>query len=217
LSASGEWINQGGFFNLVDGTKFEARTKAHEYIETWPTDTAVWTQPLSPAGPAPEPGGTPHACAQNSDAPDRVILIGYTDPNETAYHSEAAWEGALDKDIAAIQMHYPSAKSIELITMVRGPLMQGGMTYPGGFNCDPALMEDIYQPYTDQAMANEATKNPGLVVAGPKFYVGDCSWFTTNGAGRGPHFVPNGMPATEAQKIADYYQSGICMSPWCVK
>jgi hypothetical protein len=102
--------------------------------------------------------------------------------------------------------------------MVRGPMMNGGMTYPGGYNCDPPLQEDIVQPYVDQAIMAEATKHRGLVVAGPKFYVGDCTWWASTreaGTGRGPHFIPGGMPALEAQKIADYYQSQTCVSPWC--
>jgi hypothetical protein len=100
--------------------------------------------------------------------------------------------------------------------MVRGPLIQAGTTYPGGYNCDLDLEEDIVAPYVDEAIAAEATNHPGLVFAGPKFYVGDCSWWTPNGTGRGPHFVPDGQPALEAQKIADYYHAGTCSSPWCV-
>ena len=216
VSASGEWIDQGGFFDLVDGTRFEARTKAHEFIETWPGDTMVWTQPFNPGGPAPQPGGTPHACAEHASAPDRVLLVAYTDPHNTTYQSQMGWETALEQDVAAIRTRYPSTGRIELLTMVRGPLLHGGMTYPGGYNCDPALEEDIVAPYVDQAIAAEATKHPGVVFAGPRFYVGDCSWWTPNGAGRGPHFVPDGQPALEAQKIADYYDSGTCASPWCM-
>jgi len=219
VSASGEWVDQGGLFNLLDGARFEARTKSHEFVERWAGDTEVWTQPLNPAGAAPQPGGTAHACAQHSDAPDRVVFIGYTEPKNVAYRSQAAWEAALEQAVGAIQAHHPSVKRIELLTMVRGPLMQNGVVYPGGFNCDPALEEDIVAPYVDLAIAAEAAKHPGTVVSGPKFYVGDCSWWTESGAGRtgrGPHFVPNGMPALEAQKIADYYKSGTCTSPWCV-
>jgi hypothetical protein len=216
LSASGEWVNQGGFFNLVDGTVFEARTKAHESIELWPADTAVWTQPLDPGGPPPQPGGTPHACAHNSMAPDRVLFTAYMDPKNVAFQTQAAWEMALEQDVAAIQMHYPSVKRIELLTMVRGPLMQRGMTFPGGFNCNTALQEDIVPPYADMAIAAVARKHAGLVVVGPKFYVGSCMWWSTKAAGRGPHFLPDGMPALEAQTIADYYKSGTCTSPWCV-
>ena len=216
VSATGEWIDEGGFFDLVDGTRFEARTKAHEFIEAWPGDTMVWTQPFNPGGPAPQPGGTPHACAEHASAPDRVLLVGYTDPHNPTYQSQMGWETALEQAIAAIFAQYPSTERIELLTMVRGPLMQGGMTYPGGYNCDPELEEDIVAPYVDQAIAAEAVKHPGLVLAGPKFYVGDCSWWARNGAGRGPHFMPDGQPALEAQKIADYYHSGTCTPPWCM-
>jgi hypothetical protein len=216
VSATGEWIDEGGFFDLVDGTRFEARTKAHEFIETWPSDTMVWAQPFNPAGPAPQPGGPPHACAESASAPDRVLLVAYTDPKNTTYQGQPGWETALEQDIAAIRAQYPSTTRIELLTMVRGPLMQGGTTYPGGYNCDKALEEDIVAPYVDQAIAAEATKHPALVFAGPKFYVGDCSWWTPSGAGRGPHFVPQGQPALEAEKIADYYRAGICTAPWCM-
>jgi len=220
VSATGEWINQGGFFDRVDGDRFEARTKVHAYVELWSSDTTVWSQSFDPAGPPPQPGGTAHTCAKNADAPDRVILVGYTDPKNVAYQSQTAWETALEDTVGAIQGHYPSVKQIELLTMVRGPLVQGGTTYPGGFNCDPALQEDVVAPYVDLAIGAEAVKHPGLIVAGPKFYVGDCSWWGPSSPtrdGRGPHFVPGGMPELEAQKMADYYKSGICESPWCVR
>ncbi len=218
MSASGEWIDQGGFFGLVSGAQWEAITKFHEYVELWPTDTSVWMQAYNPAGPSPQPGGMAHACAQNASSPDRVLLIAYTDPTNAAYHTQTAWEGALEQDVAAIQMHFPSVSRIELLTMVRGPMMQGGQTYPGGYNCDPSLEEDIVQPYVDMAIAAEATKHPGLVTVAPKFYVGDCTWWASAKAGgtsRGPHFIPDGMPALMAQKFADYYQSQTCTSPWC--
>jgi hypothetical protein len=216
VSATGEWIDQGGFLDLVDGARFEARTKTHAFVELWPGDTMVWTQPFNPGGPAPQPGGAPRACAEHPDAPDRVLFVAYTDPHNPTYQSQSGWETALEQDIATLQAKYPSVTRIELLTMVRGPLMKGGMTYPGGFNCDPSLEEDIVAPHVDQAIAAEAARHPGLVFAGPKFYVGDCSWWTPSGAGRGPHFVPDGQPALEAQKIADYYGAGTCASPWCV-
>jgi hypothetical protein len=209
VSASGEWINQGGFFSLVDGTKWEAITKAHEYVELWanPTDP-VWTQQFDP--PPPSPASMSHACAMNSKSPDRVIFIAYTDPTNAMYQSEAGWETVLKQDVATIKMKYPGVQKIELLTMIRGPMTQGGMTYPGGYNCDPALKEDIVAPYTDQAIAAVAMQDP-VVAVGPKFYVGDCTWWCTNGSGTGPHFICQKMPCTPgkpdlaAKMIADYY------------
>jgi hypothetical protein len=146
--------------------------------------------------------------------PDRVIFIAYTDPTDPTYQSEQAWENVLNQDVATIQMKYPSVRRIELMTMIRGPMSQGGMTYPGGFNCDTDLMEDVVQPYVDDAIQAVAGQNPSLVVAAPKFYVGDCSWWCTDGSGTGPHFVCNGaanctdgQPDVAAKMIADYYNT----------
>jgi hypothetical protein len=211
VSASGEWVNQGGYFNLVDGTRWEAITKAHEYVELWadPND-AVWTQQFDP--PPPSPASASHTCAQNSKSPDRVIFVAYTDPTNKTYQSESGWETVLKQDVATIKMKYPSVQRIEILTMIRGPMTQNGMTYPGGYNCDPAIMEDIVQPYTDQAIAAVAMQDPTVAV-GPMFYVGDCSWWCTNGSGTGPHFICSKTPCTPgkpdlaAKMIADYYNA----------
>jgi hypothetical protein len=214
VSATGEWINQGGFFAAVaDGTRWEAITKVHEYVQLWadPNDPA-WSQQFDP--PPPSPASASHSCAQQATAPDRVILIGYTDPTDPTYQSEGAWENVLNQVVATIRMKYASVQRIELMTMIRGPMSQGGMTYPGGVNCNPDSMEDIVQPYVDQAIDAVATQNPSLVVAAPKFYVGDCSWWCTSGSGTGPHFLcsgaagcTDGRPDLAAQMIADYYDS----------
>jgi hypothetical protein len=205
LSSTGEWVNQGGFLTLVDGTRWEAITKEHEYVQLFadPTDT-IWTQHFDPPD-----AGVPHSCAANSTTPDRVIVVVFATNTDTTYNDfadptdptvQAAWVTILGSVVTTVQSKYTSVKRIELMTMIRGP----GTSGPGT-DCMPAATtthEDIVEPWVDNAIAIVAQNNPSLVFAAQKFYVGDCSWFATNG---GPHFLPGGRPDLVAQMVAAYY------------
>lgn len=202
VSATGEWVNQGGFYKLVDGTRWEARTREHAYAHLWPTDMTFWTAPFDPAvGPTGTPTGMPaHACSQGSTSPDRVVFIAFEAIADAAYHTQMAWQMNFEQVVTAIQSHYPGVKRIELMTMVRGP----GTTGPGT-SC--GTDEDIIQPYIDSAITAVAMNHAQLVVAAPKIYVGACNWFD----GTGPHFCANGAcagkPDLVAKLIADYYKA----------
>jgi hypothetical protein len=215
VSATQEWIVGGGFDTLVDGTKWESICKANEYIFKWPMDPAVWTQPFD--------GG--HACAKNSTSPDRVVFTAYTGTNTAMFNDFAMpndpmvvanWVTALENVVMAIQMHYPMVKRIEFTGMIRGPSPNGGT----GTDCDKTATltgksadahEDIVMPWIDAAIATVSQHHPGLVVAAPKFYIGDCTWY----AGVGAHYAGGGKPAMVAQVVANWYKSGICMAPTC--
>jgi len=168
-----------------------------------PNDS-IWTQPFDPPD-----AGVPHKCVANSTSPDRVIVVVFATNTDTTYNDfanpsdptvEASWVTILGTIVTTIQAKYPSAKRIELMTMIRGP----GTSGPGT-DCMPAATtthEDIVEPWVDNAIATVAQNHPSLVFAAPKFYVGACSWFATDG---GPHFLPGGQPGLVAQMVAAYY------------
>jgi hypothetical protein len=201
VSATGEWVNQGGYFALVDGTRWEAITKEHEYVELWadPNDV-IWTQGFDPDS------GVPHTCTQNSKAPDRIIWVVFAATDNATYNDYtnlsdptvlANWESILKQGVTTIQGKYPSVKRLEIMTMVRSP---------AGTDCMPAATtnhEDVVEPWIDNAIAAVAQAQPTLVFAAPKIYVGDCSWF----ANGGPHFINGGQPASVAAVVATYYNA----------
>jgi hypothetical protein len=212
VEVTGEWINGGGLFSLLDGTKWESITRWHEYTETFVTDNTIYMQKFDPATMPMDwtkPSGMPeHMCAQNAMAPDRVFGFAYADTTVAMYSNWAnpadptvrtTWVSMLEALVKQIQMHYPSVKRIELLTMVRGP----GTTGPG-MNCGADSMEGVVGPWVDDAIATVSQNHPGLVVPALKMYVGACNWFRGS---KGPYFVMGGMPAKVAQLFADYYKT----------
>jgi hypothetical protein len=208
VEVTGEWINGGGLFSLLDGTKWESITRWHEYTEVFNTDNTIYTQKFDPATMPMNwmaPSGMPeHTCAQNAMAPDRVFGFAYADTTVPMYSNWAkpsdpvvrmTWVSMLETLVKQIQMHYPSVKRIELLTMVRGP---------GGMNCGADSMEGVVGPWVDDAIATVSQNHPGLVVPALKMFVGACNWFRNS---KGPYFTMGGMPQMVAQLFANYYKT----------
>jgi hypothetical protein len=176
----------------------------HEYLTLYANaNDPIWTDPFDPNP------GTPHPCAQDSKAPDRIIWIVFEPSNLTEYNDYtnlndptvvANWVTALKAGLTTLVAKYPAVKRIEIMTFPRGP----GDAGPGT-DCEPAATtdhEDVVEPWVDNAIAEVAADQPTLVFAAPKFYVGNCDWF----ANGGPHFLDGGQPGLVAQMFAAYYK-----------
>ena len=165
----------------------EAIWIAHHYTNLWanPND-AGWQQPFEPYP------GPPHSCAQNSQAPDRVLFVAVN----WSYTTAAQWEADLGKIVQNLRAKYVSVRRIELMTLTRAPANTRCVADAGD--------ETIIPAWTDQAIAATAAKFPDLVVQAPKFEVPRCSDFQANGTQ--PQYTDAGA-ADVARVIGAYYST----------
>ncbi len=163
LFTTSQWFNgtnPGGatktfLMDGVDMTRWESKTQKYSYVEKWISPTSsLWSLNLN------------NPCASNSTTPDRVIFVGFS-PDTTQGKSQAGWEMVLNSVIATIEMKYPSAKEIDILTMGRAP---NNMLCPN--NSDA---ETIIPAYEDAAYQAVADASGGLIVVGPTYYVPDCN------------------------------------------
>ncbi len=170
-----EWFGAG--FEQVAGDRYwQAVFSAQAQVRQWADPAhSAWSQPLV------------SACMHNSEAPDRVVFVA----ESQEYKSKEQWLEALTGLVETLKKKYPSAKRIDLMTMIRGPK---------GASCGDA--RTAVAPYIDEAVDNVATNYPNLVKAAPKFEMDDCSAFKKGG----PHFSAEG--ATAAAKLVGEYFAG---------
>jgi hypothetical protein len=169
-----------GFETYVNNAKWEAMAPATagvSFVETWADPNgATWSLPmLSP-------------CAQNGTKPERVIFVGVN----WTYTTAAAWVTSLDGVVSTIKTKFPGVAEIDLMTLLRAP----NNTMGGACSS----VEDVVQPFVDEAIQTVVGKNPKLVRAAPKFFAPDCAVFT----GGGPHFTAAGKPIV-AKVYGDVY------------
>jgi hypothetical protein len=161
-STTQQWFD-GGFLTHagIDATHWEMYWVAHHYLDSWanPAD-AGWTTPLDMG----------HACASDSTTPDRVIFIVTFAP---PYPPESTYQTDLTSIVDNIKTKYPSAKRIELMTLIRAP-GNSGTACSGQANNEQSI-----PPAEDDAIAAVAAAPAfaGLVFAVPPAYVPSCSDF----------------------------------------
>jgi hypothetical protein len=169
---SQEWYLGGDFEDKLeanggDGDTWQLKWHHHGYV-TW------WADPESPfwadeGDPNNDESGSPivSACAQNSTAPDRIIMLVI----DWEMLDETLWVDALEDLVATLQLKYPSAQRIDLMTMIRCPdntMCNGGADYGEGANLVAGRQDCYVQPYVDSAIAKVAAAHPSLVGIGPK-------------------------------------------------
>jgi hypothetical protein len=175
LLTSGDWYNAG--FEMTLGTelaaKWQGRFAHYGYVQEYSKpDSYVWS--------ATNQGGVNNvnlvsACTQNPTAPDRVVYQAWSWELTT----EEAWMTQLEAAVATIKAKRPSAKRIELMTIIRCPM--NGWCHddrpPLGPNTDhDAAKQDCNVPaYVDSAFAKVAVKSGGLVTVAPKFEAHGCA------------------------------------------
>lgn len=173
LSVTAEWF-ESGFEELASNARWEALVKPHTFVEHWADPgNAAWSEPVrSP-------------CEENASAPERIVFF-VADWN---YRTENDWITGLTSSVNAVRAHYPSAREIQLLSMVRGPRNE---------SCgDP---KSVVESFVDAAIARVSGQFDGLVQVGPKFEVPSCELFEKGG----PHFTLDGRKRV-AQLIAEYY------------
>jgi hypothetical protein len=193
-----EWWN-AGFQDGVDGDKWQLKWHHHGHITEWAKpDSPFWADTGNPLD---DSQGSPieSKCTQNSDKPDRIVLLTIS----WALTTEEGWVTALNASIANIKTKYPSVKRVDLMTMIRCPM---------NMKCNPNQMYGIADsdtnaghqdcqvtPETDSAIAKVIAANPSYVALGPQFEMTMC-----NPSHDGAHMTgaDNQISAT---KIAAFY------------
>jgi polyhydroxybutyrate depolymerase len=181
-AANGWFVKDGIFESFVDSNRWQLIWANGATLRNWqdPGDP-VWSSPLQ------------SACANNSAAPDRVLLN--LSGNNT--NNVAAWVADIDATIETIKLKFPSARRITLQPIVGGP---------GHQTCDymgTPVRASVSHPYMDKAIALVVAARAGTqpeVVAGISAEVTVCSDYD-DATG---HFTDAGAIAA-AQAIGQYY------------
>lgn len=161
VAVTSEWF-EAGFERVVDDARWEAITKPHTSLEQWADPhNSVWS--IEPSS----------ACAERGNEPDRVLFTAMN----WEYTTSAEWRAGLVAVVRAISSRFPSAREIDLLTMIRAP---------GNISCGSAM--SVVQPFVDEAVLAVAAQYPDQVRVGPKLEAPNCEVFKTGG----PHFTDAG-------------------------
>jgi hypothetical protein len=199
LLSTGEWWD-GGFFNELGDLKTRWQGRFSHYGYTY-----EYAKPDSYTWSATNAGGVNSVrlsapCAQKADAPDRIVYQAWS----WELTSEKAWVDSLEAALATIRVKRPSARRIDIMTIVRCP--GNGWCHSDkpalGPNTDhDATKQDCHVPeYVDAALARVAANHPDLVSVTPKFEAKSCAAKID-----GIHLHEQNGPAAAA--IAAYYRS----------
>jgi len=199
LLSTGEWWD-GGFYNALGDLKNRWQGRFSHYGYTY-----EYAKPNGYAWSAANMGGVNSVrlsapCSQNADAPDRIVYQAWS----WELTSEKAWIDSLEAALATIRAKRPSARRIDIMTIVRCP--GNGWCHsdkpPLGPDTDhDAKKQDCHVPeYVDSALAKVAAKHPDLVSITPKFEATSCPVRID-----GIHLHEQNGPAGAA--IAAYYRS----------
>jgi hypothetical protein len=178
LQLTSQWY-AGGFETVVPAARYQIKWAEHAYVDEWANpNSSFWNIAIT------------SPCSQQSTSPDRVVLTALS----WTIMAEKDWEAAVTADVNNIKSHYPNVKSIELMTIIRGP----GNVACGNPN---VYAESTHIPAPlDEALVQVAAKFPGLVSVAPKFEASACSDFE----GTGPHLTAAG-DAKIAKLIGAHY------------
>jgi hypothetical protein len=199
LYSSGEWWDGGFHDGLGDlKTTWQGRFSHYGYTyEYAKLDSYAWS-PTNVGGVNNVRLTAP--CAQNGNAPDRIVYQAWS----WELTSEKAWVDSLEAALATIRAKRPSARRIDIMTIIRCPM--NGWCHsdkpPLGPNTDhDARKQDCHVPeYVDSALAKVAANHPDLVSVAPKFEAVSCSVRID-----GIHLHEQNGPA--AAPIASYYKA----------
>jgi len=173
VGVTGEWF-EAGFERIVDDARWEAIIKPHTSLTEWgDANDPVWS--LEPSS----------RCLEQPNTPDRVLFTAM----KWEYKSADEWAAGLRAALAAIEQHFPSARRVELLTMIRAP---------HDVSCGNAM--SVVEPFVDEAVARVAAERPALVAVGPRLEAPSCELFKNDG----PHFTDAGRTEI-ARVIGEHY------------
>lgn len=199
LYSSGEWWDGGfaeGLGNLK--TRWQGRFSHYGYTYEYANPGSYAWSPVNVGGVNNVRLSAP--CAQNAETPDRIVYQAWS----WELTSEEAWVDSLEAALATIRAKRPSARRIDIMTIIRCP--RNGWCHsdkpPLGPNTDhDAKKQDCHVPgYVDAALAKVAANHPDLVSVTPKFEALSCSERID-----GIHLHEQNGPA--AAPIAAYYKA----------
>jgi len=200
LMTTGEWYREGFEEGLgaENAGRWQGRFAHYGYVmEYAKPDSYAWS-PVASGGINSVSLAKP--CATGSAAPDRIVYQAWSWELTT----KEAWVTHLEAALATIRAKRPSAKRIDLMTIVRAP--GNGWCHedkpPLGPGTDhDAKKQDSHVPsYVDAAFAEVAARYPDLVFVAPKFEAHACA-AKIDGIHLGPE---QNRPV--ARDIADYYK-----------
>lgn len=168
LFSTGEWWDAGFYDGLgAQKTKWQGRFSHYGYTyEYAKPDSYAWS-PVNVGGVNNVRLTAP--CAEHADAPDRIVYQAWT----WELTSKRAWVDSLEAALKTIREKRPSAKRIDVMTIIRCP--SNGWCHQDkpalGPNTDhDATKQDCHVPdYVDDAIATVAARHADLVAALPKF------------------------------------------------
>ena len=187
-----EWWNAGFENNGVDANKWQEKWHHHGHVLEWGNPNSPFWADTGDAMDDTKGAPIVSACTQSSNAPDRIVFLALS----WELLTEEGWVSALTQDIATIKLKRPSAKWIDLVTMVRCPMdMQcnPGANYGPGADAVAGRQDCQVYPYVDSAMAKVVAANSDFVGLGPKLEMAMC-----NPAHDGAHMTSAGN--TQAAK-----------------
>jgi hypothetical protein len=154
LPATAAWFD-AGFEELVDDARWQALLRPHTFVEDWADPgNLAWSEPLrSP-------------CLERATEPERVLFFAA----DWRYKDESDWITGLTAAVNALRAHYPSAREIQLLSVLRAP---------GNVSCGDA--KSVVEPFVDRAIAAISARFEKLVRVGPRFEVPACDAFEKGG------------------------------------
>jgi hypothetical protein len=201
-----EWWNTGQFEGKsgdvarVNGDNWELKWHHHAHITEWrKADSPFW---LNEGNPMDDAQGAPiqSPCTTNPDKPDRVVFLAI----DWELLTEADWIAGLDDCATNIKAKIPSAKRVDIVTLVRCPdnmMCNPNADYGPGAN-DSAPRQDCYVPdYVDSAIAKVIAAQPGYLTSGPKLEMAMC-----NPSHDGAHMTGDGNQQAAKDYAAFYLQ-----------
>lgn len=175
LMTTGEWYNAGFVEGLGAGlgAKWQGRFAHYGYVmEYAKPDSYAWS-PVALKGVNSVTLTEP--CATGGAAPDRIVYQAWSWELTT----EEDWVTHLEAALATIRAKRPSAKRIDLMTIIRGK--DNGWCHPDKPPLGPgtdhdATKQDCHVPaYIDAAFAKVAAHHPALVSVAPRFEAHACA------------------------------------------
>jgi hypothetical protein len=199
-----EWWNTGQFegkagdATKVNGDNWELKWHHHAHVSEWrKADSPFWS---NEGNPMDDSQGAPiqSPCTTNPDKPDRVVFLAI----DWELLTEDDWIAGLNACATNIKTKIPSAKRVDIVTLVRCPdnmMCNPTADYGPGAN-DSAPRQDCYVPdYVDSAIAKVIAAQPAFLTAGPKLEMAMC-----NPSHDGAHMTGEGNQQA-AKDYAAYY------------
>jgi hypothetical protein len=153
ILTTNEWF--GGFEKVVDNARWEIKYQDSAHLEKWADpNNAVWSLPIT------------SPCAEHQNEPERIVFMGTNYDYDTVELFLPKYVAVLEN----IKTKYPTVRHVDVMTYTRGP---------GNKECVGAQRSnDSYiKPAQDEAIAQFAAMNPGVVFPAPKWETASCSDF----------------------------------------